>query len=1033
MTANRHNTAKITFLDEAQIEAELIRIFKDLGYNYANGPDIAHDGISPERADYSEVLLIRRLRKALGRLNPNLPPAALEEALRKVMLTESPSLLENNRRNHQWLLDGVPVEYRKKDGPIQHDNARLMDWDNIANNEFLAVNQFTVIEGNQNRRADVVLFINGLPLVVVELKNPADANATIKRAFRQLQTYQRQISSLFAFSELLVISDGLSARAGTLTADWERFMPWRTIDGTGLAPDSLPQMDVLARGMFEPGRLLDLIRFFTVFEKNGVNVSKKIAGYHQYYAVNKAVDCTLRATAPAGDRRIGVVWHTQGSGKSLSMAFYTGKIIQQSAMANPTVIILTDRNDLDDQLFGTFSRCCDLLRQNPAQAQDRTHLRQLLTVASGGVVFTTIQKFLPENRGDTFPLLSDRRNIVVIADEAHRSQYDFIDGFARHMRDALPNASFIGFTGTPIEGTDKSTPAVFGDYIDIYDIQRAVDDGATVPIYYEARLAKISLSETEKPKIDAAFEEVTEGEEESARRAAKSRWAKVEALVGTPKRIGLVAEDIVRHFQERLSAIDGKAMVVCMSRRICVELYDALIRLRPDWHSDDDGKGAIKIVMTGSASDPLGWQQHIRNKPRRESLAERFKNPKDPLKVIIVRDMWLTGFDAPCLHTMYLDKPMRGHGLMQAIARVNRVFGDKPGGLVVDYLGLADQLKKALAAYTEGGGRGDAAVDQTEAVAVMRQKFAAVSKMFDGFDYEAVLNGPASRRMAGIAQAMEHILQLEDGKKRYLQAVTELSQAFALSVPDDEALRIRDKVGFFQAVRAGLTKALEAAGGKTGEDIDLAIRQIVSQAVISDQVIDIFAAAGLKSPDISILSDDFLREVRDLPQRHLAVELLQKLINDEIKARLRRNVVQGRSFAEMLEESIRRYQNRSIEAAQVISELIELARQMRAAQNRGQQLGLTEDEVAFYDALEVNDSAVKVLGEPTLKSIARELVESVRKNATIDWTVRESARAGIRVIIKRILKKYGYPPDKQESATALVMQQAEVICGAPLP
>lgn len=929
-------------------------------------------------------------------------------------------------------MEGVPIEYRKKDGPIQHDNARLVDWDNPENNEFLAVNQFTVIEGQRNRRADVVLFINGLPLVAVELKNPADANATIKNAFNQLQTYQHDIPSLFAFNELLIISDGLQARAGTLTADWERFMPWRTIDGTNLAADSMPQMDVLTRGICEPRRILDLFRFFTVFERDGAKVSKKIAGYHQYHAVNKAVDCTLRAVSPAGDKRIGVVWHTQGSGKSLSMAFYAGKIIQQPAMANPTVVILTDRNDLDDQLFGTFSRCHDLLRQNPAQAQDRAHLRELLKVASGGVVFTTIQKFLPQNKGDTFPLLSDRRNIVVIADEAHRSQYDFIDGFARHMRDALPNASFIGFTGTPIEGTDKSTPAVFGDYIDVYDIQRAVEDGATVRIYYEARLAKIKLAESEKPKIDPAFEEVTEGEEDSARRAAKSRWARIEALVGTPQRIALVAEDIVQHFEARLSAMDGKAMIVCMSRRICVDLYNALIRLRPDWHNDDDTQGVAKIVMTGSASDPLDWQQHIRNKPRREALAERFKKPADPLKIILVRDMWLTGFDAPCLHTMYLDKPMRGHGLMQAIARVNRVFGDKPGGLVVDYLGLADQLKKALAQYTEGGGKGSPTIDQEEAVSVMLEKYRATAAILHGFDYLAIIRGPAAKRMAGVARAMEHILQSKDGKKHYLQAVTELSQAFALSIPHEQALRIRDEVGFFQAVRAGLAKALGTNGGKkTDEDIDLAIRQIVSQAVISDQVIDIFAAAGLKSPDISIISDDFLQEVRDLPQRHLAVELLQKLINDEIKTRMSRNVVQGRSFAAMLEESIRRYQNRSIEAAQVISELIELAKQLREAQNRGQNLGLTEDEVAFYDALEVNDSAVKVLDEPTLKTIARELVQSVRKSVTIDWTVRESARAGIRITIKRILRKYGYPPDKQESATALVLQQAELICNAP--
>ena len=1034
MARSRQNPAATTFLDEAQTEVALFHILRELGWQTAFGPDIAHDGTSPERSDYSEVLLIRRLRRALGRLNPNLPPAALEEALRKAQLTESPSLLENNRRNHRWLLDGIPVEYRREDGPIQHDVARLIDWANPENNEFLAVNQFTVIEGQHNRRADAVLFVNGLPLAVVELKNPADANATIRNAFNQLQTYQRDIPGLFAFNGLLIISDGLQARAGTLTADWERFMPWRTVDGTVVASGTAPQMEVIFPGMCQPERLLDLIRFFTVFVGDGTNVSKKMAGYHQYHAVNKAVECTLRAVCPEGDRRIGVVWHTQGSGKSLSMAFYAGKIIQHTAMANPTVVVLTDRNDLDDQLFGTFASCSGLLRQDPVQAGGRAHLRQLLRVASGGVVFTTLQKFLPEAKGDTFPRLSDRRNIVVIADEAHRSQYDFIDGFARHIRDALPNASFIGFTGTPIEGDDKSTPAVFGDYIDVYDIQRAVEDGATVRIYYEARLAKIKLAESERPKIDAAFEEVTEGEEDSARRAAKSRWARVEALVGTPQRIALVAEDIVRHFGLRLAAMDGKAMVVCMSRRICVDLYNALIRLRPGWHSDDDALGVAKIVMTGSASDPLDWQPHIRNKPRREALATRFKQPADPLKVIIVRDMWLTGFDAPCLHTMYLDKPMRGHGLMQAIARVNRVFGDKPGGLVVDYLGVADQLKKALAQYTEGGGTGTPTIDQEEAVAAMRDKYRAVTGMFRGFDYAAVIRGPASGRMAGIARAMDHILQIPDGKKNFLAAVTALSQAFALSVPHDEALRIRDEVGFFQAVRAGLAKSLGAATGVSAdEQMDTAIRQIVSQAVVSDQVIDIFAAAGLKSPDISILSDDFLREVRELPQRHLAAELLQRLINGEIRTRFSRNLVQAKSFAEMLERAIHRYQNRSIEAAQVITELIDLARQMREAQNRGERLGLTEDEVAFYDALATNDSAVKVLGEPTLKIIARELVEAVRRNITIDWTVRESARASMRVIIKRILRKHGYPPDKQASAAASVMRQAEVICSVQTP
>jgi type I restriction enzyme R subunit len=961
-------------------------------------------------------------------LNPDLARATIDDAIRKITRTDRPSLVENNRIAHRYLTDGVPVEYRGDDGRVVGDHAWPIDFENPDNNDWLAVNQFTVIEDKRDRRADVVLFVNGLPLVVIELKNPADEDATVRKAYNQLQTYKTDVPSLFAFNELLVATDGLTARAGTLTADWDLFMPWRTIEGDIVAPGSMPQMQVLANGILDKRRLLDLIRYFTVFEDDGGRIVKKTAAYHQYHAVNKAVDSTVTAAAERGDRRIGVVWHTQGSGKSLSMAFYAGKIIQHPAMENPTLVVITDRNDLDEQLFGTFSGCKELIRQNPQQARDRAHLRELLTVASGGVVFTTIQKFLPETKGDTYPMLSDRRNIVVIADEAHRSQYDFIDGFARHMRDALPKASFIGFTGTPIELTDKNTQAVFGDYIDVYDIQRAVEDGATVRIFYEGRLAKIELDEDERPRIDPEFEEVTEGEEETTKHKLKSKWARTEAMVGTEKRIGLIAADLVKHFEDRESAMPGKALIVGMSRRICVDLYAAIVKLRPDWHDGDDEKGAIKVVMTGSASDPPEWQPHIRNKPRRERLAKRFKDAGDPLKLVIVRDMWLTGFDCPCMHTMYVDKPMRGHGLMQAIARVNRVFKDKPGGLVVDYLGLADQLKRALANYTESGGKGDGAIDQEEAVAVMREKYEIVRDMFHGFDYMAIVNGPASGRIAGIAAGMEFIAREEDGKQRFLAAVTALSKAFALAVPHDEALEIRDEVGYFQAVRAGLAKFSGEGDGRTQQDLDTAIRQIVSKAVVSDEVVDIFAAAGMKKPDISILSDEFLEEVRELPKRNLARELLQRLIRDEIKARGRRNVVQARSFAEMLEETIRRYQNRSIETAQVIAELIELAKEMREAQQRGEKLGLSEDEIAFYDALEVNDSAVKVLGDETLRTIARELVETVRKSVTIDWAVRESARARIRTLVKRILRRHGYPPDKQEKATLTVLEQAELLC-----
>ncbi|RPI06097.1 MAG: HsdR family type I site-specific deoxyribonuclease, partial [Zetaproteobacteria bacterium] len=695
-------------------------------------------------------------------------------------------------------------------------------------------------------------------------------------------------------------------------------------------------------------------------------------------------------------------------------------------MENPTIVVLTDRNDLDDQLFGTFARCKDLLRQDPVQAEDRVDLREKLQVAAGGVVFTTIQKFFPEEKGDRHPVLSDRRNIVVIADEAHRSQYDFIDGFARHMRDALPNASFIGFTGTPIEKTDANTRAVFGDYISIYDIQRAVVDKATVPIYYESRLARLELKESERPKIDPEFEEATEGEEVDRKERLKTKWAQLEKIVGAENRITRIARDLVDHFEDRLATMDGKAMVVCMSRRICVELYRALAALRPGWHHAEDDQGTLKVVMTGSASDPLDWQFHIRNKPRRETLALRFRDPKDPFKIVLVRDMWLTGFDAPSLHTMYVDKPMRGHGLMQAIARVNRVFHDKPGGLVVDYLGLADELKQALATYTESGGTGKTAIDQAEAVAVMLEKYEVCCGLFFRFDWSRWLTGRPQERLAVLPAAQEHILAQEDGKVRLLKAVTELSQAFALSVPHEEALRIRDDVGFFQAVRAVLAKS-GTGERKTDEELDYAIRQIVSKAVVSDEIVDIFAAAGLKKPDISILSDEFLAEIQGMPQRNLAVELLRKLMAGEIRTRLRKNVVQAKSFAEMLEQAIRRYQNRAIETAQVIEELIALAKDMRSAGQRGADLGLTEDEVAFYDAMETNDSAVRVLGEPTLKTIARELVAAVRTNVTIDWTVRENVRANLRVIVKRILRKYGYPPDKQEKATLTVLEQAEVL------
>jgi type I restriction enzyme R subunit len=1015
-------------ISESIVEQAALDWLNGLGYEVLFGLVIAPGEPAAERADYKQVFLFDRLQTKLEDLNPKIPLEGIAEALRKIRLISHPTLIENNRAFHRLLVEGVDVEFPNADGQIVHDKVWLTDFANPEANEFLAVNQFTVEEGHFNRRADVVVFINGIPLVVLELKNIADEQATIRKAFDQFQTYKAQIPSLFHSNALLVISDGHEARLGTVTSDWERFMTWRTITGKELVPPGSLQLETLLKGVFDKARLLDLIRNFIVFEDDGEKVTKKLAGYHQFHAVNKAVATTVEASAITGDRRAGVIWHTQGSGKSLSMVFYAGKIVQHPAMENPTIVVLTDRNDLDDQLFDTFSFCKELLRQTPVQAQGREHLRDLLNVASGGVVFTTIQKFFPDEKGGKHPLLSDRRNIVVIADEAHRSQYDFIDGFAKHMRDALPKASFIGFTGTPIESGDKNTQAVFGDYIDVYDILQSKEDKATVPIYYEARLAKIDLKPEERPKIDPNFEEVTEDAEESTKESLRRKWAQLEAMVGTDKRIALVAEDLVKHWEARYAAMEGKAMVVCMSRRICVELYKAIQKLRPDWHHDDDGKGTMKIVMSGSASDKLEWQQHIRSKARREELAKAFKNPKKPFRIVIVRDMWLTGFDAPSLHTMYVDKPMRGHGLMQAIARVNRVFKDKPGGLVVDYLGLAEELKQALADYTNSKGKGDITLDQEEAVAVMLERYERVCGIMHGFDFGAAAETTAAKRLPLIAQAAEHVLQQKDGKQRYLQAVSELSKAFALAVPHDSALEIRDEVGFFQEVRAVLAKSISEGGGKSPEELELAVRQIVSRAISSDKVIDIFDAAGLKKPDISILSDEFLAEVKHLPQRNLAVELLQKLLNNELKIRSKKYLVQSRSFAEMLEATIRRYQNRTIEAAQVIAELIELAKQMREGQKRGKDLGLTDDEVAFYDALETNDSAVKVLGEPTLKEIARELVSHVRKSVTIDWTLRESAQAQIRVLVRRILRKYGYPPDKQEKATQTVLEQAKLLC-----
>ncbi|PKO03589.1 MAG: DEAD/DEAH box helicase [Chloroflexi bacterium HGW-Chloroflexi-5] len=1032
---------------ESIIEQAAIDWFTGLGYTYIYGKTIEPESASSERDNFSQVVLSARLHAVLSKLNPSIPAEAIEDAFRKLTRLPANSLVTSNRTFHHYLVNGIEVSFRR-DGNLFSEIVRLFDFENPENNDWLVVNQFTVLEEHRERRPDLVVFINGLPLAVFELKNAADENATIWSAFNQLQTYKQQIPSLMLYNEALVISDGLEARIGSLSADRERFMPWKTIEGHEVASSTSIQLDVLINGLFEKTRFLNYLRHFIVFEDDGRGQPiKKMAGYHQFHAVNVALEETLRARklirgtfephgrylanprqeGKPGDQRIGVIWHTQGSGKSLTMAFYAGRVILEPAMHNPTIIVITDRNDLDDQLFGTFSLCSDLLRQKPVQASSHDDLiHKLSSSASGGVYFTTIQKFLPPQGFPQTGVLTERSNIVVIADEAHRSQYDFIDGFAAHMRNALPNASFIGFTGTPIELRDSNTRAVFGDYISIYDIQQAVLDGATVPIYYEGRLAKLELKEQEKPHLDDDFEEATEGEEIDKKERLKTKWAALEAIVGADHRIKTIARDFSKHFQQRIATMDGKVMFVCMSRRICIDLYKAIVELHPEWHSDDPAKGKIKIVMTGSATDPLEWQAYIHNKAGREALAKRFKDPSDPLQIVIVRDMWLTGFDVPPLHTMYVDKPMRGHGLMQAIARVNRVFKDKPGGLIVDYLGLADQLREALATYTESGGLGSTAIDQMQAVSILLRELEVCRGLFHGFDWSNWGSPISTEYLAVLRLALEHILAQDDGRNRLMDTVARITSAFALSVPNEKALAVSEEIGFYQAVRGALAK-VTVEGARFTDDIDHAIQQIVSRAVASDEVIDIFSAAGLKKPMISLLSDEFLEEVSNMPQHNLAFELLRKLLNDEIKNRSRRNLVQSRSFAEMLEKTIRAYQNRAIETAQVIDELIQLAKDMREANLRGERLNLTEDELAFYDALEVNDSAVKVLGDENLKIIARELVETVRNNVTIDWTVKESVRAKLRVSVKRILRRYGYPPDLQEKATLIVLEQAELI------
>jgi type I restriction enzyme R subunit len=1045
---------------ESHVEEAALAWLSELSYATANGLDIGPDGGKPERANYSDVLLVERLRTAIAKLNPTLSAETRAEVLAKLTQTVTPLLIEENRRLHRYIVEGVPIEFRRADGSISGEQVRLIDFDDPDANDWFAVNQYTVIENKANRRPDVVIFVNGMPLAVIELKNPGDENATLDGAFNQLQTYKSQIASIFRANAVLVISDGIAARIGSLTADRERFMPWRTVTGDELEAKGTPELEMVLKGVFDRRRFLDLIKDFIVFGDTGSGISKIVAGYHQFHAVQKAVERTLLATAAGGNRKAGVIWHTQGSGKSLLMAFYAGQIIKHPAMQNPTLVVLTDRNDLDDQLFGTFSMCKDLLRQTPQQAEDREHLRKLLDRPAGGVIFTTLQKFSPTDDRSDYPVLTDRRNVIVIADEAHRSQYgfrarvesktgDISYGFAKYLRDGLPNASFIGFTGTPIEKDDVNTPAVFGDYIDIYDIGRAVEDGATVPIYYESRLARIELDENERPKIDAEIAELTEDEAASEQERLQRKWASVEALVGSDKRLALVAEDLVKHFEDRAAALDGKAMVVCMSRRICVDLYNAIVKLRPQWHSDDDEAGAIKVIMTGTASDRPAWQLHIGKRPkaRRELIAKRAKNAADPLKLVIVRDMWLTGFDAPCMHTMYVDKPMKGHGLMQAIARVNRVFRDKPAGLVVDYIGIAQNLKSALGQYAGHGGE-QVGIDEAEAVRVLLEKYEIVRSMFrpdtkGGFDYGPALSETATPqgRLGIMASAIDWVLTIqqadaakeisEEGKKRahrrYADGVVALSKAFALAAASEAARAIREEVGFFQAIRAALIKSVPGDGKKSTAERELAIQQIVSRAVVSTEIVDIMKAAGLQNPDISVLSDEFLTEVRDCDKKNLAIEALKKLIDGNVRSQSRRNVIQSKAFSERLEAAISRYHTNAITTAQVIEELIKLAKDIRAARLRGEETGLTEEERAFYDALAENESARQVMGEPSLRVIAHELVASIKSNVSVDWMHREAARARMRVLVKRLLRKYGYPPDLQDAAVQNVLQQAEAL------
>lgn len=1038
--------------NEGVVEDAAISIIESLGYAYLPASQIAPDGTAPEREAYSDMILRSRLAAAVERINPNIPAEVREAAIKQLLMTETPSLIEENRRIHRLLTDGVDVEYSTGDGEIKGDKVWLIDLDEVENNDWLVTNQFTVVEGKHRRRPDVVVLVNGLPLGVIELKNSGSETATISSAFNQLQTYKAQVPSLFRTNAVLVASDGMLARIGSLTADEERFMPWRTVTGEDgdFTPHGPHEMLTLLRGVFQRDHFLALLRDFIVFGDRGDGLLKIIAGYHQFHGARKALASAVTATAPDGDRKIGVIWHTQGSGKSLLMAFLGGLIVRSRELANPTLVVLTDRNDLDDQLFGTFSLCRDLIRQTPEQADSRDDLRRLLDRASGGVIFTTVQKFSPEQGEESFPLLTDRHNVIVMADEAHRSQYGFgakLDrnsglrryGYAHYIRQGLPNASFVGFTGTPIEANDVNTPAVFGEYIDIYDISRAVEDGATVPILYESRLARIELSEDEKPLIDDEINAILEDDTLTEQEKQKAKWTTVERLVGSEKRLSQVAADLVSHLDARLAGMNGKAMAVCMSRRICVDLNNEIIKLKPEWHSDDDDKGAIKIVMTGSASDPLEWQPHIGNKKRRDDLAKRARDPEDPLKLVLVRDMWLTGFDAPCMHTMYVDKPMRGHGLMQAIARVNRVFKDKPGGLIVDYIGIAQNLKGALSQYSQSD-REKTGIDTEAFVAVLMEKYEVVRGMFHGHDYSLGISGKPQQRLIALADAIEWILgwQKREAEKqedpeakkkahrRYQDAVLEMSKAFALASASDQARAIVDEIGFFQTVRAALSKT-SGIGKLSDKAKSFAVEQLLNRAVANTEIVDILKAAGIQSPDLSILSEEFLAEVQQMDRKNLALEALRKLLNGEIASRSKSNVVETKAFSKRLEEAVARYHSNAISTVEMIHELIRMAQDLKASIARGDELGLSPEELAFYDALADNQNAVDAMGSEQLRVIAHELVEQMRGSATVDWHHKASARAKMRVVVKRILKRYGYPPDLEQEAVQTVLAQAEVL------